>query len=496
MISIYAVETIQSQNRTLQITDSLNEKNTKCFFLTQGEVLEWDEISIETLYGQTLFAGVANKPGIDKTDGVTVRTVEVLGYKKIFDRLNVGKAYAAGTDAGDIIKDIITNFAPGFGGDFSFIEDGPAMGKVIFNWILPSEAINRLAKAAGYDWYIDFQKRVHFTARESVTAAKNVTETSNFHKNFKFDIDLSNFCNQVVVRGGTYQTDLQTFEEVGDGVKTQFLLPDKPQDITVYVDTGAGYVEKTLGIKFEGETPTTEFVVNYQEAYIENGTHAVLTDPDKIKVTYKYQAPVRVKVQNLQSITATKAKFPELAPDGVIEKVIDDAKIDSRELAYDLAQAELDAYSNPVISGAFITYDPTFSRGEMLEIAVNEYTGSAVIQQVISKNEGGTLWRHAVSFSTVLYDFEDFMRELFAARKIELITNEVVESLYNFYDSVSISDTVTISTDENRKTDTLTASDDMYDALNQSVTHVLGPYFPSGYADPLRSFLLDTSPLT
>lgn len=495
MLSLYSVEEIDAQHKSLQIRDSINERSTKCTFLTQDDVKEWDEISVETIFSEVLFAGIANRPTYDKANNMTTTVVNVVGYKKIFDRMNVGQSYEDMT-AGAIVKSIIQNYCPGFYGDVTNIEDGPTLEKVVFSWVLPSEAINRIARAVGYSWYIDFDKKVHFFAKNTTAAPRDITEDTTYHESLKIDVDISNLVNQVVVRGGTYQSVEQEYFEVGDGEKQQFILPEKPQDITVYVDSGSGYTEKTLGILFEGETPTTDFVVNYHERYIQNGTHATLTSSDTLKVTFKYQAPIRVKRQNLTSIEAIKAQFPLLAPDGIIEKVVDDNKIDSRDLAYELADQELEAYSNPVISGTFKTHENLFSKGEVISINTNEYVGDAIIQQITSKNLGGPLWQHTVRFDTVLYDFEDFMRELFASRKIELITNEVLETIHNFTDNATFSDSATISKDENQQSEAFTVSDDNYLTLNKSVTYVLGPYFPSSYTDSNRQFLLDSSPMS
>lgn len=494
MIGIYSMTEIDALNKSLNIIESTSEKNNKCTFSTYDTVNEWDEIIVENQYNQKLFAGITDSVDIDKAEGMSLRKINVTGYKKLFDRLRVNESYLE-QDADVIITDMVANFTTGF--TVNNVEaTGIEIEKVLFNFALPSEVVTRIAKTIGYDWYIDFDKDLHFFAKQVEAAPKNITNSSTFHKDLTIEPDVSSLVNQVVIRGGTFTSDLQTYEAVADGVQTEFLLPDKPQDITVYVNNWNGssydgYVEKTLGILFEGETPTTEFVVNYNEKYIANGTFATLDDLDKIKVTYKYQAPVRVKRRNVTSIDAIKTQFPSLAADGIIEKVINDNNIDSRELAYQLANEELNAYSNAVVRGSFKTHENIFRAFQVIQINTDEYVGSAIITQITSRNVGGNQWEHKVSLATVLYDFEDFLREILAQQKVVLIDNEIVETLYNFEDDITLSDTVTITVDQNRQTEVMEISDSDFQELNKSIDYVLGPYFPSSFADTQRVFNLD-----
>ena len=53
--------------------------------------------------------------------------------------------------------------------------------------------------------------------------------------------------NRQVVRGGEApSTTLYPQIFVADGSQTSFTLDYKPKDLAVYVDTGGGYVAKTL----------------------------------------------------------------------------------------------------------------------------------------------------------------------------------------------------------------------------------------------------------
>ncbi len=87
------------------------------------------------------------------------------------------------------------------------------------------------------------------------------------------------------------------------------------------------------------------------------------------------------------------------------------------------------------------------------------------------------------------------MRSLSAIRKVELIDGETLETSHDFTDEVAVSESVTASIDLHRANENIGVSDDTVTDLNRTITYVLGPYFPSSFADTKRAFLLDISPL-
>lgn len=485
MIGIYTIERIYSENGTLQIVRSDNERQTRCSFLTLNPVYEWDEIIVENDYSTRLFAGILETPEIKKADNVPVYTAQSGGYKKLFDRTKVAETWEA-TLAGDIVRDVVA-LAGGF--TSNAVEDASEIEKVVFNYVLPSEAIGRVATSLGLSWGIDFYKDVKLVAEDAVSATQHLTTGGAFWKNLVIKPDISNLYNVVIVRGGTYLSEEVIYYEVADGEKTQFVLPEKPHDVAVYVNG----VSKTVGIQFGEATPTTEFQINFNEKYIQNGTHAVLANGDVFEVRYKYDVPIRVRRKNQASINALKALFPET--NGEFELIINDASIGTRELAYNVAQQNLNKYSNTMVSGSFETDEDIYNSGEVINITVPEFVGSALIKNVNSRHIGGTLWRHSIQFATVLFGFEEFMRELLAAKKVQLIDGETLETSHDYEDGISISETVIAGTDINQALDDITLSDDSYRILNVVKDHVLAPYFPSGYTDSKRVFILDGSPL-
>jgi len=484
MIGVYDIEEIDSETNTLSITRSNNERDTSCRFQTRDPVHEWDEIIVENDYETRLFAGILETPDIGKEDNATLYTASSHGYQKLFDRLKVEEAFEDEL-AGDIVRDIVASYAADF--TVENVEDGFNISKVVYNYVLPSEGIRRIADALGYRWHIDQYKDIHFVANDATEAPKQVVPSEHFYSNLHISPDVSSLANVVIVRGGTYRSEQVDYFEIADGEKTQFLLPEKPHEIHVFVNG----VEKTVGIKFGQGTPVQDFQVNFNEKYIENGTLATLSDGDEFHVAFTYDVPIRVRRRNAASVTVMALLFP--GTNGEFEKVIHDKDIVSREIAYQTAQQHLDAYSNALVSGSFNTQDDIFEPGEVLVLNVPEFAGSASIQSIDSTYLDTGLWKHTVKFATVLFGFEEFMRELYAAKKVELIDGETLETSTELEDTVTLSEMLTVSIDLNRQEDTIGVEEDVAADINFGEEYVLAPYFPSDHSDPKRVFILDGS---
>lgn len=82
-------------------------------------------------------------------------------YTKQLDRNLVNKVYTAGQYAGDIVRDIITNYVSS---DFTtyHVEQGYMVPEMTFDFSEPSTCIQELAECIGYQWYVDFNKDIHF----------------------------------------------------------------------------------------------------------------------------------------------------------------------------------------------------------------------------------------------------------------------------------------------------------------------------------------------
>lgn len=468
---------IKPIHKSFSFTRPINEKSPRLSFRSYERIQEWDEIIVYEDDTKTtkIYAGIAEKVTVRKEKKLTIYAVSIGGYKRTFDRKRVNKTYQSQTLQA-IVEDIVDTFTEGF--THTNVSTGtPTVDLVRFNFEHPTVAIKKLARAYGYSWKIDLNKDVHFFPKATSSAPFVVSSANaNLYRGLELTPDVENFANVVVVRGGTELSENQTKEFLGDGLRTLFYLPEKPSDLVVEVDTGSGYATKTIAPKFGEEVATTEFLVNYNEKYIENGTHAVLSATDKIRVTYKFEYPIRIMSRNESSILSMQAIYP--STDGEFEAVINDDSIDSRDLAVQTAAEYLRDYANTEIKGKFKTYQTGFEEGQIISISTTEFTGSAVVQKVKTKSYGGGFFEYTVDFATVLFDFEDFLRELYEAKRANINENEAVEILHNFDDNIDITEATIITKDLNRITETIDVEEKQNFAKNGNFEYVYGEFFP------------------
>lgn len=490
IITTSTTGTIESIHKTLTISTTLNERDTALVFQSHTEVQQNETITVKRNDNTVMFSGVVERVKLHNKDGGKVYTIRAIGLKKLFDMKRVAKTYEDKT-AQEIVTEIVSEFCDGF--TTTNVTGSVNIESAQFNYVKPSEAIRQIAESIGFSWYIDNAYDVHFFEKTTNSAPISITDDSDQFYDLTVEPDVRELANVILVRGGSYLSTTQTYEEVADGEKTQFILPEKPKDVTVEVDSGSGFVTKTIGTQFGDATATTEFQVNFQEKYIQNGTHATLASGDILKVTYKYDVPLRILRKDLDSIESLKLLFP--STDGEFWKVIEDNNVNSRELADEIAKENLTLYGNAKLNGQFKTQEHGFEVGQILTINFKTYSKDVVVTNVSARNRGGDIFDYTIKFTTVLFNFEDFLRTLLQRSKIEINDSEVVELINNVNDDVNVSDTVTVTVDQNRQNEDVTCADDAHVALNQAVTYVHAPYFPTSFTDPKRVMIHDYCPL-
>lgn len=436
-------------NGSISIDDSVNDTVNTCRLviddLSNSGIPENDEeIVITAMDGTIMFAGyVVNVSLSSKTSGggKVLATVNCVDYTRDLDANLVHETYENMTDK-EIIEEIIETYCPGMGITTANVVSTVTVEQIAFNYLQPSECFRKLAELSGNSWYIDYEKDIHYFPLVTNVSPFNITSASADYSNLKISKDASQIKNRVYVRGGTKLSEYTNYYEVGDGEKVQFVLPDKPHDIIIYVDRGAGYVEESCGIK-NIDTSGYKWYLNYQEKYIEQDEgETVLSDTDKLKVVYKYDIPILVAVENTQSILDNGQK----------EYAIFDKSISTTQAARDRASAELIDYANRLISGSFDTFETGFISGQYIHINLADYDvdDDYLIQKVSAKSMGAGTYKYTVSIASAkTIGIIKFLVKLLEANKnlVELDDNEVIDELLQLTDSLlsdSLIDSLTI----------------------------------------------------
>lgn len=245
--------------------------------------------------------------------------------------------------------------------------------------------------------------------------------------NFNLSKDVSQIKNRVYIRGGTKLSDFTTYNELGDGEKKEFVIPDKPHDISIEVNGSP----ETVGIKHIN-TSGFDWYVNFQEKYVEQDSGgAVLTSSDTLEVTYKYDIPILVAVEDSASI----------AEYGQREYAIFDKTITTTQQARDRASAELTDYANDLIEASFTTMTAGFVSGMYINVNLTAYSVNEnyIVQNVRTKSLGAGLFEYQISLASAkTLGIIRFLIELLEANKnlIELDENEVVDELFQLSDAL------------------------------------------------------------
>jgi len=358
-------------------------------------------------------------------------SVKCVDFSKRLNKELVTETYEDKT-VNYIIADMIDTEAEEF--TYNNVDCGITIDFIAFDRKPLFEALEELAGLVGYDFYVDYERDVHFFSKTAAYAPYSITEniaTTGHYKNFKIKVDKSQLRNRITVRGGKSLTAFADDIQEADGERTVFNLAYMPRgDVKAYVDTGGGFVEKTVGID-NIDSAGFDFVVNVQEKCLKNLDLAKLTAGHILKVTYDRQEQIVAGVRDKGSIAAIKDIE---GGTGQYRFYIVDENIDTVAAATERGKAELAIYSNPIIAGSYFTDQDGYRSGQLLPIDMPSW-GYAdrqfLIQKVTSKlRSDGTTFEYQIVFATRLKGLTDFLKYLYdQGQKIIIRNEEVVHEL-------------------------------------------------------------------
>lgn len=412
-------------NRSISITDEAKDKPStlRCRFFNHdsGTVPEADDEIIITKDSVKLFAG--NILQIDYThigDGENDLILVCTDYTRVMDRNLVVEGYENMTDK-QIIESIINNYCQGIGIDTSLVETGVTISKITFNYLQPSQCFRKLCELTGRTWYLDYDKYLHYHVLETNVTPFDIDSSNADYRNLKITKDNTDIRNRVYVRGSTYLSDPTTISQVADGEQTVFILPNKPHDFSMT----EGGVAKTVGIKNIDSPDSFDYLMNFQEKYIEKANGTPPAADTVMSFTFKYEIPILVAVEDRDSIEDV----------GQYEFAIFDNNIKTQDDARSRAQAEIADYADTIIDGTFETTVDGFKAGQYININVTDFgiNDNYLVQKVTGKSLGGGNFVYIVSVaSTKKLGIITFLIKMLENDKnfLEIDPNEVVDELF------------------------------------------------------------------
>lgn len=370
--------------------------------------------------------------------------VKCVDFSKRLNKELVTETYEDSTEY-DIISDMIDDEAEEF--TYNNVSNNITIDFIAFNRKPLFQAIEEVARLIGYDFYVDYERDIHLFSKETNSAPYGLTEnnaTTGHYKNLRFKVDKSQLRNRIIVRGGVELQQFDTDIQEADGERTVFNIAYTPRgDVKAYVDTGGGFVEKTVGIDNIHSTGF-DFVVNVQDKALKNLDLTKLTAGHILKVTYKREVQIVSSVKDQSSIDAIKAIE---GGTGIYRFFITDETIDTVQGANERGQAELDQFSNPMIKGLFSTDQDGYRSGQLLSINMPTWryaNREFLIQKVTNKlRKDGTTFEYDIIFATRLKGLTDFLKELYDAGKKIIVRNQ--ETVHDLVELEAESLTLTVA---------------------------------------------------
>lgn len=429
---------------SLNIVDGSNEApSTATFDFIDRDSLgtpDGDEEVIITLNGEKIFGGYTVKPtGKDNGGGNITWSIECVDYNRVLDRRLVVESFVGMTDK-QIIQSIVNNYCSGTGITTTNVSEGVTINQITFNYVPPSECITQIARLTGYNWFLDYNKDIHYFPLTTTTAPFNITDGTQV-KGLQLSKNSISIRNRVYVRGGKYLSDNFTYSVVADGEAIAWVLPDKPHEFTLTEDS----VSKTVGIKNIDDPLSFDYLLNFQEKYIEIASGTPPAQGTVLTMVYKYEIPILVALEDRASIDDI----------GVFEYAIFDPKISTIQQARDRATAELTDYANKLIDGSFNTYVSGFRAGQYIHIDRDDFgvDDDYLVQSVTFKSIGGGNYYYTVSIASAeTIGMIRFLIRLIENNKnfLDISSDEVVDELFQIpTDSVTVGDESLDITSEN-----------------------------------------------
>jgi hypothetical protein len=434
--------------------------------------------------GTIIFAGVIVKVQETIEGNLLKYRVECKDWTHYLDKQLVIERYENQTVA-EIITDINTNYLSGF--SVNNVNCDIEIESIAFNRISASRCLEILAEQVNFNWYVDYEKDIHFFAKLGEGAPFNLTDTNGKYifNSLEISDDLSQLRNRVFIQGGEVKGSARTETYAGDGSQTLFKLAHKFSEKPTVTVGGAS---KTVGVDFLDQDTDFDCLWSYQEKYIRFTTAPA--DEAAVVISGTPLYPIVAQVQDDESI----------AEYGDYELSYKNTKISTEEEARQYGASELEAYASKITEAKLETYESGLRSGQTINIQsdIRGISEDFLIQRVTSQMrtpvEG--FWMVELATSRTISIIR-FLQKLLIDQDREIKIDDDVVLIKNYVDNQSIQATELISKHEPYEDyqEIETEESLLKDPMGAGIapTFVLAPYIPSSHYDPKREMLMNIS---
>jgi hypothetical protein len=429
---------------SLKINSILTNQVDSCNFTIQsyeGKSLSPEvEDDVKIYSDDTLIFGGNIKRIVEKirTDELVLRDVECADYTRQMDKISVAFIYENET-VNDIIADLKDKYFPDF--TVNNVSCTVEIPYIMFNYENPSKCLGKLADLTGYDWYVDYEKDIHFFRRGSNPAPFNLTdESDNFIFNsLEFIEDSSQLKNAVYIRGAEFVAESYPQSIVSTGTPLVYQLGYKYSNLVV--DIAGSPI--SVGIDNIDEEDDYPCFHNFQEKIIRFKDGTKPAEGELIGINGSPYVPITVfRTDNASIGDYGEFNYYEYNKD-----------LQDKVSAEKFGDAILDTYKDPVKRGKFLTYDDGLKAGQDITIqsTIRGIDESVLIDRVTTRLTTPFNLVYEVSFvSTKEYGIVELLASLFLKRETaEYRTDETVYKVWIFdTEQMTLSDSTPVFKDE------------------------------------------------
>jgi len=215
--------------RTLSIRDELTSKvNSASFNFICNNIavapIPGEAVLIEE-GAKKLFSGrILSKEESFLPPNLLKYPVECIDHTRDLDKKLMAESYKD-QKAGDIYKHIIDKYTTGF--TYTNVSNGPTISEITFDYVQVSDALTKIADICGYEWYVDYDKDIHFFAKNTYPAPFQLDDNQADYKDLIINTDISQLRNRIYIKSSGLK---DTFGEIFiyDGVATEWTCKFAP----------------------------------------------------------------------------------------------------------------------------------------------------------------------------------------------------------------------------------------------------------------------------
>ena len=232
-------------------------------------------------------------------------------------------------------------------------------------------------------------------------------------------------------------------------------------------DTISFFVDKTVGL--DGINTADESSYDYMQnssaqSVRASSVTATLSSGEFLLMRYFEKFPIVVQRNNPVSIANMKSIIGHT--DGVFDgSPIEDNKIRSRAEAIAIADAQIDKYSNMVITANFTTYKNGLRTGQLITVqdttsSTRDLNQTFVIQKVTLKEVEQGENKYSIVASSLLFGIIELLQQLLKqGRKLEVDDDAIIYNIVSPAEILEITDAISTAVNDNLQQETLEVTD-------------------------------------